>query len=88
MAVTRSAAKRTARDTNPLQVFGSGTQATALAGGNIGGAAAPTPIASYAAPQLNRALTLTLRQNINANEALRAGNYGKALTFVMSTTAP
>ena len=74
--------------TNPLQVFGSGTQATALAGGNIGGAAAPTPIASYAAPQLNRALTLTLRQNINANEALRSGHYGKALTFVMSTTAP
>ena len=43
---------------------------------------------SYAAPQLNRALTLTLRQNISANEALRAGTYGKALTFVMSTTAP
>ena len=48
--------------------------------------AAPTPILSFAAPQMNRAATLFFRQPIAANEVLRSGTYSKTLTFVMSTT--
>ena len=59
-----------------------------LAGGNVGGAAAPTPIAVLRGAAANRALTLTVRQPISANEALRAGTYGKTLTFTLSTTTP
>jgi hypothetical protein len=78
----------TATLTNPLQVFASATQGTAGTGGAVGGAAAPTPLLTFAAPQTNRATTLTFRQNITATETLRSGAYGKTLTFVLSTTAP
>jgi len=73
----------------PLTIkLASGTQATALAGGPVGGAAAPTPILSYSAPQTNRTATLFFQQQIAANEVLAAGTYGKTLTFSMSTTTP
>jgi len=73
----------------PLTIkLSSGTQATALAGGPVGGAAAPTPILSYSAPQTNRTATLFFQQQIAANEVLAAGTYGKTLTFSMSTTTP
>jgi hypothetical protein len=78
----------TATLTNPLQVFASATQGTAGVGGAVGGAAAPTQLLTFAAPQTNRATTLTFRQNIAAAETLRAGTYGKTLTFTLSTTAP
>jgi hypothetical protein len=78
----------TAALTNPLQVFAAATQGTPLGGGNVGGSAAPTPLISFAAPQTNRAVTMTFRQNITANETLRSGSYGKTLTFTLSTTAP
>ena len=51
-------------------------------------AAAPTQLLTFVAPQTNRATTLTFRQNITAAETLRAGTYGKTLTFTLSTTAP
>ena len=76
--------------TNPLQVYASSTNANAVAGagGNVGGAAAPTALMSYSAPVTNSAATLTFRQNITATETLRSGAYGKTLTFTLSTTAP
>ena len=30
----------------------------------------------------------TFKQVVDANETLRAGNYGKTLTFTLSTTTP
>jgi|GEM_PF-2741731 hypothetical protein len=73
----------------PLNVkLASGTQATALAGGPVGGSADPTPILSYSQPQTNRTATLFFQQQIAANEVLAAGSYGKTLTFTMSTTSP
>ncbi len=78
----------TATLTNALQAYATATQGTAGAGGNVGGAAAPTPLISFAAPQTNRTVNLTFRQNITATETLRSGSYGKTLTFTLSTTAP
>jgi hypothetical protein len=78
----------TATLTNALQVYATATQGTAGTGGNVGGAAAPTPLVSFAAPQTNRTVNLTFRQNITATETLRSGSYGKTLTFTLSTTAP
>ena len=78
----------TATLTNPLQVFAAATQGTAGMGGAVGGSAAPTQLITFAAPQTNRSTTLTFRQNITATETLRAGSYGKTLTFTLSTTAP
>jgi hypothetical protein len=78
--------------TSPLSIAlvpgNSSQQATALAGGPVGGAAAPTPLFSYSAPQTNRTATLLLSQAIASNETLVAGTYSKTLTFTMSTTAP
>jgi hypothetical protein len=78
----------TATLTNALQAYATATQGTALGGGNVGGSAAPTQLISFAAPQTNRNVTLTFRQNITATETLRSGSYGKTLTFTLSTTAP
>ena len=35
-----------------------------------------------------RPLTLTFKQRVNANDALRTGTYSKTLTFTLSTTSP
>jgi hypothetical protein len=78
----------TATLTNVLQAYATATQGTQLPGGNVGGSAAPTQLISFAAPQTNRSVTMTFRQNITATETLRSGAYGKTLTFTLSTTAP
>jgi hypothetical protein len=54
----------------------------------VGGSAAPTTLLTYAAPTSNDAVSLTFRQAIGANEALRTGTYSKTLTFTLSTTNP
>ena len=75
--------------TQALQVYlSNGTGSTAGPGGAVGGAAAPTAIATWAAPVTNREFTLQFRQLVNANENLRSGSYSKTLTFTLSTTAP
>jgi len=75
--------------TNPVQVFSTGgSNATALAGGPVTGAAAPVQVASWANPATNAAVNLLFRQNITATETLRQGAYSKTLTFTLSTTAP
>ena len=44
--------------------------------------------ASWTAPVSNAPVTITFRQPIGANEALRTGVYSKTLTFTLSTTNP
>lgn len=76
--------------TTPLTIkFASGTGATGLAGGPVGGTAAPTPLLSYASPSNTaRTATLFFQQKVAANETLQSGSYGKTLVFTMSTTTP
>jgi hypothetical protein len=52
--------------------------------------AAPSPLAllAYTAPATNDAVAIAFRQDIESNEALRTGAYGKTLTFTLSTTTP
>ena len=75
----------TAALSQALQVYASGGGSTAGPGGPVGGAAAPTALASWAAPVGNSGLTLLFRQNINSNENLRSGVYSKTLTFTLSS---
>jgi len=44
--------------------------------------------ASWTAPVSNDPVTITFKQHINANDALRTGQYSKTLTFTLSTTTP
>ena len=62
--------------------------AVAGAGGAVGGSAAPTSLLNYSAPVSNDNVTLTFKQSIGANDALRTGAYSKTLTFTLSTTQP
>jgi hypothetical protein len=50
--------------------------------------AAPLNLHSWDGPASNAALTLQLRQRIDAGDALRTGAYAKTLTFTLSTTDP
>ena len=42
--------------------------------------------AAWTAPTSNEAVTVTFKQAIGANDALRTGTYSKTLTFTLSTT--
>ena len=44
--------------------------------------------ATWTAPVSNDPVTITFKQHINANDALRTGQYSKTLTFTLSTTTP
>ena len=44
--------------------------------------------ASWTAPVSNDPVTITFKQHINANDALRTGTTRKTLTFTLSTTTP
>jgi hypothetical protein len=44
--------------------------------------------AAWTAPVSNDPVTITFRQHIAANDALRTGQYSKTLTFTLSTTTP
>ena len=44
--------------------------------------------ASWTAPVSNDPVTITFKQHIDANDALRTGQYCKTLTFTLSTTNP
>ena len=56
--------------------------------GDIGGAANPLTLLTYAAPVSNDPVTVSFLQHIGSNDALRTGTYSKTLTFTLSTTAP
>ena len=43
---------------------------------------------AWSAPVSNGTSTITFRQHIGANDALRTGSYSKTLTFTLSTTTP
>ena len=43
---------------------------------------------SWAGPTSNEGVTVTFKQAIGANDALRTGSYSKTLTFTLSTTTP
>ena len=55
---------------------------------DVGGSASPTSLLNYTNPISNDSVTLSFRQRINANDALRTGTYSKTLTFTLSTTPP
>ena len=43
---------------------------------------------AWTAPVSNDPVTITFKQAIKANDALRTGTYSKTLTFTLSTTNP
>ena len=45
-------------------------------------------VKTWSAPVSNEQVTVTFKQAIGANEALRTGSYSKTLTFTLSTTTP
>ncbi|HYI20844.1 MAG TPA: hypothetical protein VD836_19155 [Solirubrobacteraceae bacterium] len=53
-----------------------------------GTAGTPLALKSYTGPVTNDAVQIALRQSIAASEALRAGAYGKNLTFTLSSSTP
>jgi hypothetical protein len=67
----------------------SATSATGSGGGaaDIGGAASPITLLSWAGPAIDD-VALTFTQAIGANEPLRTGAYAKTLTFTLSTSKP
>jgi hypothetical protein len=71
-----------------LQASASSLGGTSATGGAVGGSSAPTSLLDYSAPVSNDAVTLTFKQTIGANDALRTGSYAKTLTFTLSTTQP
>ena len=54
----------------------------------VGGSSSPTALKSYNAPISNDAVTVSFKQPMKANDALRTGTYAKTLTFTLSTTNP
>ena len=54
----------------------------------VGGSSSPTTLLTYSGPASNDTVTLSFKQAIGANEALRTGTYSKSLTFTLSTTTP
>ena len=71
--------------TAPLVASAASAVGTAAAPSPIG---ASTPLLTYSGPTANDPVTLTFRQAIGADEALRTGTYAKTLTFTLSTTMP
>ena len=71
-----------------LQASASSIGGTAAAGGAGRRLGAPTSLLTYSGPVSNDAVTVTFKQSIGANDALRTGAYGKTLTFTLSTTTP
>ena len=45
-------------------------------------------VKTWSAPTSNEKVPVTLKQQINAGDALRTGTYSKTLTFTLSTTTP
>src|SRR4051812_3240006 len=66
----------------PLQVKASSPLGT---GGGLGPLGT---VLTYATPASHDPVTVSFRQTIGANDALRTGSYSKTLTFTLSTTSP
>ena len=72
----------------PVSATAASAAGTAAAGGPVGGSAAPTSLLTYTGPTSNDSVTVTFKQSIGVNEALRTGAYSKTFTFTLSTTTP
>jgi hypothetical protein len=48
----------------------------------------PATLLTYTGPVSNDTVTLSFKQSIGTNDALRTGTYSKTLTFTLSTTNP
>jgi hypothetical protein len=74
----------------PSALQARGTSAAGAGGAlaDVRGSASPTTLLTYSGPVSNDAVTLSFRQRIGANDALRTGSYSKTLTFTLSTTQP
>ncbi len=57
-------------------------------GAAVGGAANPTPLRAWSAPASNETVAIAFTQPVAGTDALRTGNYAKALTYTLSTTSP
>ena len=72
------------------------TDPSAIATGHLvnGAFSLPQPlqglgtVKTWTAPTSNESVTVTFKQAIGANDALRTGTYAKTLTFTLSTTTP
>jgi len=71
-----------------MQAAGTSANGTGSPLAAIGGSANPTTLLTYSGPVSNDVVTVTFKQTIGANEALRTGAYSKSLTFTLSTTTP
>ena len=71
-----------------LQANATSLSGTGGAFAPVGGSAAPTTVLTYGGPVSNDPATLSFKQPIAANDALRTGAYSKTLTFTLSTTNP
>jgi hypothetical protein len=69
-----------------LKATATSAQGTAAAGGAVSGS--PLTLLTYAAPVSNDVVAVKFAQDIGQTDALRTGNYGKTLTFTLSTTTP
>ena len=93
----RARVQRVARRANVISTAGD-ARAERLRPGPAGSSTArsrsPQPLqvsfskAAWTAPVSNDPVTISFRQAIGANEALRTGTYSKTLTFTLSTTTP
>jgi hypothetical protein len=54
----------------------------------VGGSASPTSLLTWNAPASNDTVTIGFKEPVKSNDALRTGQYSKALTFTLSTTTP
>jgi hypothetical protein len=70
----------------PLKARATNSANTQTVFANISGS--PLTLLSYTAPVSNNAVALQFQQSIGANDALKAGQYSKTLTFTLSTTSP
>ena len=71
-----------------LQASATSLAGTGGAAAPVGGSASPTTLLTYGAPASNDPVTVSFKQSIAANDALRTGAYSKTLTFTLSTTTP
>ncbi len=72
----------------PLQAMGTSASATGGAFASLNTDTSPLALLTYTGPVSNEVASITFRQSIAANDALRTGAYSKTLTFTLSTTTP
>ncbi|MDA0183278.1 ThuA domain-containing protein [Solirubrobacter phytolaccae] len=72
----------------PLEVMAASAGGTGGAFTPLSTTGAPVNVLTYSGPVSSDAVTVSTRQAIGANDALRTGTYAKTLTFTLSTTTP